>query len=101
MSALVAMSMKLVPRTLLTKGKERDARKLHSMTFNADGAVPVGSSALIICMLNGPVIVHAFATFSAISFTRAMISGSRFAGGSTSVASPEWTPAASTCSLTA
>jgi hypothetical protein len=37
MMAAEATSIKLVPRTLDTKGKDRDARRLHSMTLSVEG----------------------------------------------------------------
>lgn len=52
---LVATSMKSTPMVLLTKGKDLDARKLHSMTMQS---VPLAMN----CMLNGPVMFSRFAT---------------------------------------
>ena len=50
------------------------------------------------CMLNGPVIFSADATSRAIFLILRIVSMYRRCGGSTSVASPECTPAFSTCS---
>ena len=97
--AQVATSMKLTPSTLLTKGKERLARRLHSITLRS--TVPSGFTLRMICMLYGPLISNARASFWAISLSRARSSSPSEKGGSTSVASPECTPAFSTCSETA
>mmetsp|Transcript_179 Transcript_179/g.289 ORF Transcript_179/g.289 Transcript_179/m.289 type:complete len:216 (-) Transcript_179:493-1140(-) len=91
--ARVAASMKLTPSTLEEKGKEREARRLHSMTLTAP-------SLAMSCMLNGPLTCSAAAILCVIastSFTSASVS---VCGGSMSVASPECTPAFSTCSET-
>ncbi|KAH3688091.1 hypothetical protein WICPIJ_000933 [Wickerhamomyces pijperi] len=74
---------------------------LHSMTFNCGKSGFPSTSALMICMLNGPVMFQASATLSVISLIRAITCGVRFCGGRTKVASPEWIPAFSTCSETA
>ena len=50
------------------------------------------------CMLNGPEILSALAIFLEIFLILLMVSMYNFCGGKTMVASPEWTPANSTCS---
>ena len=63
----IASATKLLPVTLDTKGKLREARKLHSITLTA----------LFLarnCMLNGPVMRSSAATAAAIFFTRRMVS---------------------------
>ena len=62
---LVAAATKSAPTVLDTNGKERLARRLHSMM---DTSPPLASS----CMLNGPVIFSATATLAAIVFTASM-----------------------------
>ena len=99
--AQVAASMKLLPRTFETNGKERDARKLHSMTLSSSSSRGPEAGFLMICMLNGPEISKAFATFSAMTLRRLISVSASEKGGKTRVASPEWTPAFSTCSETA
>ena len=87
----VAVSMKLTLHTFETKGKLRDARKLHSITCTSPLAA-------MYWMLKGPVISSAFAILLEIDFICRIVSKYVRCGGSTSVASPEWTPAFSTCS---
>mmetsp|Transcript_2994 Transcript_2994/g.6274 ORF Transcript_2994/g.6274 Transcript_2994/m.6274 type:complete len:208 (-) Transcript_2994:1868-2491(-) len=89
--ARVAVSMKLTPVTLEEKGHEREARRLHSMTLMAP-------SLAMSCMLKGPVIWSASASLCVIFSTPATVSAESVCGGSMSVASPECTPAFSTCS---
>ena len=88
----IASRAKFVPVTLDTKGKLRDARRLHSMTFTA---LCFARN----CTLNGPVIASAWrvARRSARPAGSSRYRGS--AAASTSVASPLWTPASSMCSL--
>lgn len=57
---LVAISMKSTPMVLLTKGNDREARKLHSITKQS---VPLAMN----WMLNGPVMLSRFATALAAS----------------------------------
>ena len=87
----VAMSMKFTFSTFDTNGKLRDARRLHSMTL-------ISLSLAISCMLNGPDMLSMRATSRAIFLMRRIVSTYIFCGGNTIVASPEWTPANSTCS---
>jgi len=61
----VASAAKSQPTVLLTKGVERDARRLHSMM---DTSPPFARN----WMLKGPEILSASATFAAYAFTRAM-----------------------------
>eukprot|EP00967_Tisochrysis_lutea_P103562 scaffold156435_cov24-Tisochrysis_lutea.AAC.1 len=89
--ALVAVSMKFTPITLDENGHEREARRLHSITLTSP-------SLAMSCMLKGPVIFSAAASFSVISSTFLMSASSSVWGGSMSDASPECTPAFSTCS---
>ena len=78
----VARSMKLIFNTFDTKGKLRDARRLHSITlmslFFARN-----------CMLNGPDMLSALAIAPATFFIRRMVSTYSFWGGNCMVASPE------------
>ena len=92
--ASVATSQKSVFTVLDTKGQEREARRFVSITSTS---VPFTRN----CVLKGPVISSAFAMRAPMAFTRSIASRGRFLGGSTSVASPECTPAFSMCSLTA
>ena len=55
-------SIKFTPRHFEEKGKEREARKLHSMTLTA----PCFAMS---CMLNGPVIWSALASLCVIVLT--------------------------------
>mmetsp|Transcript_19784 Transcript_19784/g.67951 ORF Transcript_19784/g.67951 Transcript_19784/m.67951 type:complete len:338 (-) Transcript_19784:3320-4333(-) len=112
----VATSAKSTPCAFDTKGTERDARRLHSMTRTSfmDSNEPSSSSSPMAFgsaaasrpptrnwTLNGPEICSASAMAAAAS--RAVRSWNAFkvCGGNTSVASPEWTPASSTCSCVA
>mmetsp|Transcript_10101 Transcript_10101/g.29762 ORF Transcript_10101/g.29762 Transcript_10101/m.29762 type:complete len:225 (-) Transcript_10101:1935-2609(-) len=92
--ARVAASMRLMPSTLEANGADRDARTLHSIT-------DTWPSLTMSCMLKGPVISSAPQTVRATSSILASSAGVRPWGGSMSVASPECTPAFSTCSMTA
>ena len=67
MMAATASSTKFVWATLLTKGNDRDARRLHSMTLMA-------LSLAMNWMLNGPVISRAPAISRPISRIRRMVS---------------------------
>jgi hypothetical protein len=49
-------------------------------------------------MLNGPVMLSELAMALAMRLTALIVPTYSFCAGSTSVASPEWTPAFSTCS---
>mmetsp|Transcript_32053 Transcript_32053/g.83929 ORF Transcript_32053/g.83929 Transcript_32053/m.83929 type:complete len:220 (-) Transcript_32053:313-972(-) len=89
--ARVAVSMKFTPRHLDEKGKERDARRLHSITLTAP-------SLAMSCMLKGPVTSRALAILCVISSICLSASAAIVCGGRISVASPECTPAFSTCS---
>ena len=87
----VARSMRLSLSTLLTKGKLRDARRLHSITFMS----------LFLArnwMLNGPEMFRASAICADTFLMRRMVSTYSFCGGNWMVASPECTPANSMCS---
>ena len=64
---LVAASMKLRLSTLDTKGKEREARRLHSMTMTR-------LSLARNWMLNGPLIDRLSATLVVICRMRRMVS---------------------------
>ena len=90
-----------VPRTLLTNGKDLLALRLHSMTLRLASFSSPSAGFLMICILKGPEILKALATFWAMTFNLARSFGSNENGGRTKVASPEWTPAFSTCSETA
>ena len=50
------------------------------------------------CKLNGPDICNALATEKQIPWIFSIVLSLRSCGGVTKVASPEWTPAFSTCS---
>ena len=87
----VAVSIKLRLRIFETNGKLRDARKLHSITFTS----------LFLArywMLKGPEMLSSFAIVLLMRLMRRAVSIYIFWAGNTSVASPEWTPANSTCS---
>mmetsp|Transcript_57718 Transcript_57718/g.132522 ORF Transcript_57718/g.132522 Transcript_57718/m.132522 type:complete len:224 (-) Transcript_57718:3598-4269(-) len=89
--ARVAVWIKLTPVTLDEKGHDREARRLHSMTL-------IAPSLAISCMLKGPVICSASASLCVVASTSAISSAESVCGGSINVASPECTPAFSTCS---
>ena len=88
---LVASSMKLVFSVFETNGKVRDARTFASITLTSFCFARN-------CMLNGPEMQSSFATWRAIRFTLRTVSTKSFCAGRMSVASPECTPAFSTCS---
>ena len=90
----VAVSMKLRLSTLLTKGKERLARKLHSITFTM---LPLARN----WILKGPEILSSLAMAREIFLIRRAVAKEICWAGNTIVASPECTPAYSTCSLMA
>ena len=90
----VARWMKLDFNTLDTKGKLRDALRLHSITL-------MSLSRARNCMLNGPLILSLDAISREIFLIRLTVSTYSFCGGNSMVASPEWTPANSTCSVIA
>ena len=83
--------MKLKSNVLLMNGNVRDARRLHSITFTS---LFFASS----WMLNGPVMCSDFAIARAMARMRRSVSVYSFIDGSSSVASPECTPAFSMCS---
>ena len=62
----VAASIKSAPTVLLTKGKEREARRLASISSTSP---PLASS----CMLNGPLMRSAAATLTATALTAASV----------------------------
>ena len=87
----VAVSMKFVLSTLLTNGKEREALRLHSMTLTSR---PLARN----CMLNGPEMFSSLAMARLIFFICLTVAKLICCAGNTMVASPECTPAYSTCS---
>ena len=87
----VASSIKLIFNTLLTKGKERLARRVHSITLIS---LPFARY----WMLNGPEIFSSFAICLLIRLMRRTVSTYSFCAGNWIVASPECTPANSICS---
>ena len=87
----VAVSMRLRFNTLLTNGKERDARRLHSMTFTSR---PLARN----CILNGPEIFSSLAILRDIFFIWRIVEKDICWAGNVIVASPECTPAYSICS---
>ena len=89
---LVAVSMKLRLRTLDTNGKLLEALRLHSMTFTSR---PFARN----WMLNGPEMLSSLAIARLIFLICLMVAKRMFWAGKTIVASPEWTPAYSMCSL--
>ncbi|KAH3675308.1 hypothetical protein OGATHE_001648 [Ogataea polymorpha] len=93
MMALVAISIMSVPTTLELNGKDLDALTLHSITL-------ISLFLAMNWMLNGPVTSRAFPILDVASTMRLTVSLSRSCGGTINVASPEWTPAFSTCSAT-
>mmetsp|Transcript_33340 Transcript_33340/g.68042 ORF Transcript_33340/g.68042 Transcript_33340/m.68042 type:complete len:321 (-) Transcript_33340:3246-4208(-) len=90
----VAASMKSTPMVLETKGKDREARTLHSMHMTS---VPLATN----WMFTGPVMLSLLTIFLAASLTRNLVYAERSWAGRTSVASPLWTPAFSMCSCIA
>mmetsp|Transcript_8537 Transcript_8537/g.29102 ORF Transcript_8537/g.29102 Transcript_8537/m.29102 type:complete len:217 (+) Transcript_8537:841-1491(+) len=92
--ARVAASMRFTPSVLDANGADRDARTLHSITDTSPFLT-------MSCMLKGPVIWREAHTLAATSSILASSASVRLWGGSMSVASPECTPAFSTCSMTA
>src|SRR3989338_5990550 len=93
---LVANSMKLIPRTLETNGKLLDALKLPSITRTSGITRPPSLTKNWI--LNGPFSFKDLEILTVASFICSTESGDNENEGSTIVASPEWTPACSTCS---
>ncbi len=87
----VARVIKFTSKALLTKGKVRLARRLHSITFTT---LSVANN----WILKGPEIRSADAICEAMRFTARTVCTYSFCAGSTRVASPECTPAFSTCS---
>eukprot|EP00001_Collodictyon_triciliatum_P085575 15112_3 len=84
------MLMKSMLNVFEMNGKVREARTLHSITLRS----------LLLAkywILKGPEMLRALAIFLVVILTLRMVS-TRFWAGRTSVASPEWTPAFSTCS---
>jgi hypothetical protein len=90
----MASRLKFTPSAFETNGKLRDARTFDSITFKP---FCVTSN----CRLKGPAIRSARARVRPISLTCRTRCCSRSSAGNTRVASPEWTPAFSTCSDTA
>mmetsp|Transcript_26071 Transcript_26071/g.70513 ORF Transcript_26071/g.70513 Transcript_26071/m.70513 type:complete len:225 (+) Transcript_26071:583-1257(+) len=92
--ARVAASMRFTPSALEAKGADLEARTLHSM-------MDTEPSLTMSCMLKGPVMSRAAQIFSATTSICSSSSDVSVRGGSIRVASPECTPAFSTCSMTA
>ena len=88
---LVASSIKSILSTLDTNGKLLEALRLHSITF-------ISFSLARNWILKGPLMRRAPAIFLAIFLIRLAVSTYSFCGGNCMVASPECTPAYSTCS---
>ena len=82
------------PVALAAKGTVREARGLASSTY----AVP---SCTANCTLSGPFTSKASAIRRVWASIAATASPLRVAGGMEQAESPEWTPACSTCSITA
>ena len=93
-SAFVAISIKLYPVTLETKGKLREARTFTSITMSL-------LSFARNWILKGPVILSARTIRFVMSRARRTVSKYVRWGGKTTVASPECVPAFSTCSVMA
>merc|ERR1719354_30176 len=85
---------KSCPRVLDTKGNDLETLRLHSMTLSS-------LSLAISCMFMGPETIKALAIALVIWRIFVKVSALISLGGVTSVASPECTPAFSTCSQTA
>ena len=83
--------LKSISKVLETNGNERDALKLHSITL-------ISLSFDKNCILNGPVILRYLHIFFEIFLIFFVVSIYNFWAGKINVASPEWTPAFSTCS---
>ncbi len=121
---LVARATRSTPSVLDTKGKERETRTLHSITFSWSSCWQTRMilfqhqifwNALILakknkimkitlamsCRLKGPVTWSSRPIAWTIILMRSMVFWLMSWGGVTSVASPECTPAFSTCSDTA
>ena len=86
-----AASMKSTPMVLEMNGNDRDARRLHSITITS---LPLQ----MYCMLNGPVMCNSLTIFCVASSMRANVYSDTVCVGNINVASPECTPAFSTCS---
>mmetsp|Transcript_68195 Transcript_68195/g.162794 ORF Transcript_68195/g.162794 Transcript_68195/m.162794 type:complete len:236 (+) Transcript_68195:2966-3673(+) len=91
MKMRVAIGMRGRSRALETNGNDREARTLHSITLSS-------SFFAISCMLKGPEMKSAWATAVMMSRTPSRVASVRSWAGETMVASPECTPAFSTCS---
>ena len=78
----VAVSIKFCRSTLLTNGKLREARRLHSITFKSLFFAKY-------CMLKGPLMLSSRAILRLIFLIRRTVSKYSFCGGKTRVASPE------------
>ena len=87
----VAVSMKLRFNTFDTKGKLREARKLHSITFTSFLRARYW-------ILNGPEIFSSCAMRRLIFLIWRAVEKYICCAGKTKVASPECTPAYSMCS---